>query len=112
MIESYHFGRIVVDGKTYTSDVIIYPDRVQANWYRRQGHRLVPEDLGGILKEEARTLIVGTGSFGLVKVPPQTLEYLTSNGFDVIVEKTDEACQIYNRLSDQGPVIAALHLSC
>jgi hypothetical protein len=27
-IEAYEFGRIVYGGKTYTSDLIIYPDRV------------------------------------------------------------------------------------
>jgi len=112
MIESYRFGRIVIDGKSYTSDVIIYPDRVEANWWRREGHRLAPEDLEGVVEHEARALVVGTGSFGLVQVPPETLEYLTSKGFEVIVQTTDDACQTYNRLSEQGAVIAALHLSC
>jgi hypothetical protein len=31
MIDAYHFGWMVVDGKAYTSDVIIFPDRVKAN---------------------------------------------------------------------------------
>jgi len=30
-IDSYSFGRIVIDGQVYTSDVIIYPDRVDAS---------------------------------------------------------------------------------
>jgi hypothetical protein len=29
MIDSYDFGAIVIDGKRYSSDVIIYPDRVK-----------------------------------------------------------------------------------
>ena len=32
MIESYKFGEIVIDGTTYTSDVIIYPDNVDDKW--------------------------------------------------------------------------------
>jgi hypothetical protein len=28
-----------------TSDLIIYPERIDANWWRREGHRLTPEDL-------------------------------------------------------------------
>lgn len=112
VIESYRFGHIVIDGKTYTSDVIIFPDRVQANWWRKEGHRLLPEDLEDVVAEEARTLVVGTGSFGLVEVPSGTLEYLTSKGFEVLVETTPEACQTYNRLSERGQVIGALHLTC
>jgi hypothetical protein len=112
MIESYRFGHIVIDGKSYTSDIIIYPDRVEANWWRKRGHLLTSEDLKGVVAEGAEALIIGTGKTGLMRVPPETLEYLTSRGFEVIVEKTGDACQTYNRLSQQGPVIAALHLSC
>jgi hypothetical protein len=32
-IESYHFGEIVIDGRRYSSDVIIYPDRVEGQWW-------------------------------------------------------------------------------
>ena len=112
MIESCRFGHIVIDGKDYASDVIIYTDRVEDNWRRRQGHRLAPEDLEGVVAEEARTLIVGTGRSELMRVPPETLEYLISKGFDVIVQKTGDACQSYNRLSERRAVIAALHLTC
>lgn len=112
MIESYRFGHIVIDGKSYTSDIIIYPDRVQANWRRKEGHRLVPEDLESVVAAEARTLVVGTGSYGLVRVPEETLEYLKAKAFEVIVQRTSEACETYNRLSEGDEVIAALHLSC
>lgn len=112
IIESYRFGHIVVDGKAYSSDVIIYPDGVEPNWYRKEGHRLSPEDLEGVASEEANTLIVGSGNYGLMKVPQETLEYLAARGLEVIVEKTDQACETYNRLSDEKRVIAALHLSC
>ena len=112
MIESYTFGRIVVDGRSYTSDLIIYPDRVEDHWRRKSGHRLVPEDLERLLQGQAGTLVVGTGNEGLMRVPDETLDYLESAGFEVIVQRTDEACETYNRLAEQGPVIAALHLTC
>jgi hypothetical protein len=112
MIESYSFGYIVIDGKSYTSDVVIYADRVDDSWWRKRGHLLTLEDLKGVIAEGTKTLIIGTGRSGLMRVPPETLQYLTSRGFEVIVENTGDACQSYNRLSQQGPVIAALHLSC
>jgi hypothetical protein len=112
MIESHGFGYIVIDGQRYTSDVIIYPDRVQSDWVRTTGHRLELDDLGPILEQDARTLVVGTGYYGLVTVPSETLDDLESAGFEVIVERTSEACVTYNHLVEMGPVIAALHLTC
>ena len=112
MIESYSFGRIVVDGVSYTSDLIIYPDRVEDHWRRKSGHRLAPEALERFPQGQAGTLVVGAGSTGLMRVPSETLDYLESAGFEVIVQRTGEACETYNRLAEQGPVIAALHLTC
>ena len=112
MIESYTFGRIVVDGKSYTSDLFIYPDRVEDHWLRKSGHRLVPEDLERLLQGQAGTLVVGTGNAGLMRVPAEALDYLESAGFEAIVQRTGEACETYNRLAELGPVIAALHLTC
>jgi hypothetical protein len=112
MIESYGFGYIVIDGRRYTSDVFIYPDRVESHWVRRSGHTLIQEDPVGVLKAGARTLVVGTGHAGLMRVPSETLECLQSAGWEVIVQRTGQACETYNRLAELGPVIAALHLTC
>ncbi|HID32748.1 MAG TPA: hypothetical protein EYP24_05165, partial [bacterium (Candidatus Stahlbacteria)] len=49
-IESYQFGRITVDGKTYHSDIIIYPDRIVSSWWRGEGHYLKKVDIEEILK--------------------------------------------------------------
>ncbi len=112
MIDSYDFGKIVIDGKHYTSDVIIYPDRVDASWWRKRGHELHPEDLKEVVEEKPTVLVVGTGKWGLMEVLPETRDFLRSKGIKLIVEETDDACKTYNRLRDSERVIAALHLTC
>jgi hypothetical protein len=112
LIDDFVFGRIVIDGQPYTQDVVIYPDHVQEGWLRKAGHKLEPEDLEGVLEQDARTLVIGTGDVGLMRVARETLEYLESNGFEVTVQPTAEACESYNRLAELRPVIAALHLGC
>jgi hypothetical protein len=40
MIESYKFGEIIITGKKYDSDLIIYPDHIDSSWWRKEGHLL------------------------------------------------------------------------
>ena len=112
MIESYSFGRIVVDGKEYTSDVIIYPDHVDSSWWRKEGHRLQVVDIEKVIEEKPEILIVGTGASELMKVSEEVKNYITSRGIRLVVDRTKEACKAYNRLSKWAKTIGALHLTC
>ena len=112
MIDSYDFGIITIDGKHYTTDVVIFPDRVQSNWWRREGHQLRVEDIEGAVAEKPEVLIVGTGYHGLMEVMPETRDYLESRGIQVVAEKTGNACKTFNELVKSRRVIAALHLTC
>jgi len=112
MIESYDFGRIVINGKKFGSDVIIFADRIDGNWWRREGHALSVDDLKEIVEARPEVLIVGTGYSGLMKIPPETERYLKSLGIELIAAKTEKACKIYNELSKSRKAVAVLHLTC
>jgi len=112
MIDSYDFGRIVVNGKVYTSDVIIFLDRVKDKWWRKEGHALHIEDIESVVNAKPEVLIIGTGKYGILKVSSQTREYIESNGITMIVEPTDKACEVYNKIANDKKAIAALHLTC
>ncbi|MFQ6085295.1 MAG: Mth938-like domain-containing protein [Candidatus Bathyarchaeia archaeon] len=112
MIDSYTFGRIVVNGKTYTNDVIVYPQFVDGRWWRKEGHRLCIDDIRSIVDRRPEVLVIGTGHSGLMKVLPETKEYVESKGIELVAQKTTEACDTYNRLLKSKRVVAALHLTC
>jgi len=112
MVDSYQFGVIVVNGRRYTSDVIIYPNRVDDNWWRREGHSLCPQDLGEIVREKPEILVIGTGNSGLMKVSPSTHRWIEEKGIKLKAEPTQTAYQTYNQLQKAHKVIAALHLTC
>jgi hypothetical protein len=61
-LEDYSFGRITVDGSEQTRDLIVLPDRVVTNWWRRQGHSLAINDLNEVLDALPERLIVGVGA--------------------------------------------------
>jgi len=112
MIKSYDFGRIVINGRDFGSDVVIFPDRVKANWWRKEGHILSVDDVKQIVDAKPEVLVVGTGYSGLMKIPPQTERYVKSSGIELIAAKTEKACKIYNELSKSRRVVAAFHLTC
>ncbi len=112
MISRYDFGRIVVAGKEYTSDLIILPERIIDDWWRQEGHRLAVDDLQEVFAAEVEVLVVGTGEFGAMKVPPETVTALQNQGVEVQVAPTDQACQIFEELHDHKRTAAALHLTC
>ncbi len=111
-IEHYSFGNITIDGQTYTSDVIIFPDRVYSSWWRKEGHLLQVTDLKDVIKAKPEVLIVGTGAYGVMKVPEQTIEHLKSNGIEAYIENTKNAVELYNKIASKKSAIAALHLTC
>ena len=111
-IEHYSFGKIIINGKSYTSDVIIYPNRVSASWWRKEGHNLDIADLTDVIKEKPDVLVVGTGYSGAMKVPQETLTHLESKGITVKVSRSSEAVELFNTLQTDKNVIAALHLTC
>lgn len=111
-IQDYTFGKIVIEGKIYTSDVIIYPQRLDASWWRKEGHLLQPEDITGVLDAEPEAVIIGTGYSGGMRVPRQTLDLLESKGIEVHIALTRDAVSLYQKLHGKRMVIAALHLTC
>jgi hypothetical protein len=112
MIGSYRFGSVTIHGIVYHNDVIVYPDRVEPHWWRKEGHRLCIEDIQEVLREHLDTLVVGTGYFGRMQIKPEVADTLGKRGITLIARKTAEACDEYNRLKDSRKVVAALHLTC
>jgi hypothetical protein len=112
-IDSYQFGKIVIDGISYSSDIIILGGSVQADWWRKEGHSLAVEDLKSVIGAGPSVLIVGCGASGLMKVPERTRQVLQENNIQLEAVDTHKAVQRFNELSQAGEdVAAAMHLTC
>ncbi len=110
-IEHYEFGRIVVDGREETRDLIILPDRVVRNWWRQDGHALVLQDLAEVLDELPSHLVAGTGANGRMRPDPDTRQRLQQRGVTVETMPTGQAVRRFAEL-DPARTAAALHLTC
>ncbi len=110
-LEGYRFGRVLIDGEEHVRDVIVLPGRVVGNWWRRDGHGLVLEDLEEVLDELPERLVVGTGAAARMRPDPATVRALRDRGVEVEVLPTGEAVRRYGEL-DPARTAAALHLTC
>ncbi|KJS45507.1 MAG: hypothetical protein VR70_00525 [Rhodospirillaceae bacterium BRH_c57] len=113
-VSSYQYGHIVVDGQDFGSDVIITPGHVTALWSDGRGHVLRPTDLGRVWCEAPAILVIGTGFYGCMAVPEETVTCVREHGVVLHIAPTSEAVNAYNSFAAQSGrrVVAALHVTC
>ncbi|WP_297092507.1 Mth938-like domain-containing protein [Thermococcus sp.] len=116
-VEFPGFGRILVDGKVYEGDIVIYPSGKvgeRKKWLskRKHGtsHKLDPDELREYLTEEFDVLIVGTGAWGKLSLLPESGELVANK--EVIEKPTGEAVELFNDLRGRRKVLAIFHITC
>ena len=113
MIDTFSFGSIVVDGKKYLSDLVIFPDgRVVDSWRRKSGHRLSGDDIRKLIESEPDVIIAGTGVIGLVKPEKELEKILSKKDIEFIYAPNQKAIELYNDLISKKRVGACFHLTC
>ena len=113
MIEKNEFGAIQIDGRRYTTDIIIYPDgRVSDNWWRKHGHRLTLADLEGLIAAKPEMIVIGSGVYGRM-LPETGLEKaLRKRGIELVMDITGNAITHFNNLQSSHRIGGGFHLTC
>jgi hypothetical protein len=114
MIQSYSFGKIVVNGREYRTDLVIYPDgRIEDSWWRTAGHVLSLSDFKTLVDAKPDVVVAGTGAAGMVKVAPDVAGALAARQIEFHALPTGQATELYNELCRQKKTVGAcLHLTC
>lgn len=112
-IDKCSFGTLVIDGKTYTDDLIILPDgQILKPWWRRQGHQLTMDDLDDLIDSAPEVIVAGTGVSGNMK-PEKTLsKELSRLAIELIAEHNAKAIEVFNKIGPEKRVGACFHLTC
>ncbi|MFX1257431.1 MAG: Mth938-like domain-containing protein [Promethearchaeota archaeon] len=109
-INNYEFGRIVIENKSYTDDLILLGRNVKPKWWRKSGHSLDKKDLEKILDYKPDLLIIGTGTYGMMKISSKLSKKLN---FKIIAYPTKEAVKKYNQeIKGEKKIAGAFHLTC
>ncbi|MDJ0781291.1 MAG: MTH938/NDUFAF3 family protein [Desulfosarcinaceae bacterium] len=116
-IDGLDFGRITIDGRTYTTDVLIFPNgTVRDHWWRDRGHLLRREDLIQLLDTGPDQIVVGTGIHGRMQPAAGLAATLAAEGVRLTLLANAEARRHYNRLAQRGGaarrLAAGFHLTC
>jgi len=112
-IDTLAFGSIVIDGKKYTSDLIIYPDgRVKTSWRRKKGHRLSSDDISELIDSQPEVIVAGTGVYGLVKPEKDFQKMLHKKRIEFFPARNKKAMELFNELSSKKRIGACFHLTC
>lgn len=119
-IEEFEWGYFRVDGQPHSEngegvgkDIFMVGRDVRA-WKERKGHHLKTSMVACALAEEIDILVIGNGVHGAIDVTKKTRKAINEAGISrLIIEKTPEACAIYNRLVREGARAALLaHGTC
>lgn len=111
-IDSYSFGKIVIEGITYTRDLKVFPDRVVPEWWRKEGHLLDCDDVEDVFSFKPEVIVVGTGMLGAMRVSKKVKERAMEMEIDLLGEKTEKAVEIFNEISRFRKVVGLFHLTC
>ena len=103
---------MVIDGIEYNSDLIIFPNKIDSNWWRLDGHLMQPQDLKTIDLDLIEMIIVGQGMPGLMKVSEETKDLLKQKNITLYVSNSAKATQKYNETIDKSRTVAVFHLTC
>lgn len=107
----YRFGRVEVNGNPYYEDLWVCAGRT-GRWWRREGHRVYPEDLADVLELSPEVIIIGTGFSGMLQVPKEVADFLAARKIELRVARTKDAVELYNELAQKARAAILLHLTC
>ncbi|WP_027363192.1 Mth938-like domain-containing protein [Desulfospira joergensenii] len=113
-IESYTFGSMTINKRTYGSDLIIMPDGdIRENWRRESGHLLLESDIETLIHANPDLIIAGTGAYGRMNIDPGLPRALSGLGIQIKALPTEEAADLFNRTFHRDPKTGAcFHLTC
>lgn len=110
LIESFEFGRIIIDGKIY-KDIVIHQGRI-SEWKWHEHHAFTIEDIKPVL-DDIDVLVLGTGTSGFVHIKQDVVDFLESNNIKYFAAKSDKACERYNEFVKAGKKASAIiHSTC
>lgn len=116
-IDSFQFGSIVIDGRKYGHDILIFPDGVvrerEGGFWKFGSHVIRKAEVEELIRAKPELLIVGTGTSGRARVESELKASAAEANVELLITSSSEAINRLNQLIDEGKRAAALiHITC
>jgi len=117
VIQSIEFGRITIDGETYTRDLYIHADgtikkrkKKLARELYGTSHSVGPEELKKFRKRNPEILIIGSGHQGALELTKEGRKFLENARIDFEILPSSKAVRFYNASGKRKSLL--IHLTC
>jgi len=116
-VDSFWFGSIVINGRKYGCDVLIFPDgtvrKRRDGFWKFGSHAIKRIDIEELVRVKPEVLVVGTGTNGRARLTSEAEAYARAANISFTSAPSSEAIQQLNQFIDQGKQVAALiHITC
>ena len=111
------FGSIVVEGKKYRRDVLIFPDGTVKKWkggfLMFGSHKIKKRELDELSQGHPETIFVGTGTNCTAHMATETESRARGKNLSLLVQSSHDAIARLNGLAERKKKVAALiHTTC
>jgi hypothetical protein len=116
-IDELTFGSIVIEGKKYSRDILIFADGTVK---KRKGgflmfgrHEIKRRELEELSHGQPEVIIVGTGTDGAAHIAAEAESWAKANSVSLLVQPSCDAIAKLNELTEQKKKVAGLiHITC
>lgn len=109
-------GKAKYGGEVYDNDFIVSTFQEVFPRAVVEEHLITKEEITRSIDDNTKTLLVGTGEYGIVKVSKDAMGFCKRKGIDVVAKPTKEIIEEYNkRMTKKGRkpgITVIVHVSC
>jgi hypothetical protein len=114
---SGEFGKIVIDGKTYSKDVVIDGGKVEkrkkkASKEFKEKYNHTPLTDKENIPWKCKTLLVGTGFDGALPIDEKVYNKANKKSVELKIMKTGDLIGYINALENMKGINAIIHITC
>jgi hypothetical protein len=115
-IDGLTFGSIVVEGKKYHRDVLIFANgtvkKRKGGFLMFGSHKIKKQELEELSQGQPETIIVGTGTNGAAHITPEAESWAKGKNLSLLIQLSHDAIAVVNELGEQKKVAALIHITC
>ncbi len=116
-IDKFSFGEIVIDGRKYRRDVVLFPDGTvkqrKGGFWIFGSHNIRREEIEELSKAGAKVIVIGTGTNSRAVLSKEARTYAEQARQELHTLPSRQAVSEFNQLLETGEKAAALiHITC